>query len=161
LVPRRVAFLSRKNCFFEKSLAGREAKNFLMILPPAVIVHSREDIAAVLAPGLPVTLLSAPGFALYGGCGWWGALLEQAGYDGPALLDCGDAPGRAVEAIRLGLFGVVLAAEPLVFARVQGIAAETRTILLEAAPPALDLAKRDALRRLTAWLKGDAAGQDG
>jgi hypothetical protein len=134
-----------------------------MILPPAIIVHGREHIGAVLAPGLPVTLLSPPGFALYAGCGWWQAMLEEAGHEGPALLDCADAPGRAVEALRLGLFGLVLAAEPLIFQRVAAIAAETPTILLEAAPPALDLAEANALRRLTAWLspaRGDEAGQD-
>jgi hypothetical protein len=143
------SFFQERTAFLKKS----SKKLFMIRLPPAVIIHSREHAAAALVPDLPVTLLSAPGFALYGGCGWWQALLEQAGYDGPALLDCGDAPGRAVEAVRLGLFGVVLAAEPLIFARVQGIAAGTRTILLEAAPPALDLAKANARRLLTAWLE--------
>ncbi len=114
-------------------------------------------MGAALASGLPVTLLSAPGFALYGGCGWWQALLEQAAYQGPAFLDCADAPGRAVEAVRLGLYGLILTAEPLIFARVHAIAAELGVVLLEAAPPALDLAKHNALRRLPAWLTGDEA----
>ena len=121
-------------------------------LPFSVIVHTRQDVEAALAPSLPVTLLSAPGFALYGGCGWWEALLRQAAYKGPAFLDCADAPGRAVEAIRLGLYGLILTAEPVIFARVHAIAAESGIVLLEAAPPALDLAKHNALRRLPGWL---------
>ena len=123
-----------------------------MNLPPAVIVHNRAHVAAALGPGLPVTLLSAPGFALYGGCGWWRALMEQAEYHGPALLDCGDAPGRAMEAILLGLYGLVLAAEPLIISRIREIAAKSGVVLLEAAPPALDLAEAGAPRRLSVWL---------
>ena len=129
-------------------------------LPPAVIVHGRAHVEAALGAGLPVTLLSAPGFALYGGCGWWQALLEQADYRGPALLDCGDAPGRAMEAILLGLYGLVLAAEPLILSRVREIAAKSGTVLLEAAPPALDLAGAGALRRLSVWLAAPPAGDE-
>lgn len=85
-------------------------------------------------------------------------MLEQADYDGPALLDCGNAPGRALEAIRLGLKGIVLAAEPLILGRLAAIAAESGVLLLEAPPPALDLARMNALRRLPAWLAGDGTG---
>jgi hypothetical protein len=151
----------KKQFFPEKRRRARGTKELLMIkLPPAVIVHDHEDMGAALAPGLPVTLLSARGFALYGGCGWWQALLQQADYTGPAFLDCGDAPGRAVEAVRLELYGLILAAEPVIFGRVHAIAAESGVILLEAAPPALDLAKHNATRRLLAWLStGDEAAR--
>jgi hypothetical protein len=69
-----------------------------------------------------------------------------------SLLDCGDAPGRAVEALRLGLPGVVLTCEDSAFAVVAGIAAEQEALLLRVAPPALDMGARGAERRLAAWL---------
>ena len=41
-----------------------------MILPPAVIIHGLPHAQAALAPGLPVTLLSAP---------WAACFAESAG----------------------------------------------------------------------------------
>jgi hypothetical protein len=125
---------------------------------PAIIVHSLADAQAALAPGLPVTLLSAPGAARYAGCLWWSELLRAAGFTGEALLDCGDSPGRAVEALKLGLRGIVLTCEPAVFAAVAGIAVELGATLLPAAPTALDLAEKNAARRIWAWLTNDRAG---
>jgi hypothetical protein len=98
-----------------------------MWLPPAIIVHSLAHARAALAPGRPVTLLSAPGAALYAGCLWWAELLRAADATGPSLLDCADAT-------------------------VAAIAAAQGAVLLAAAPPALDLALRGADRKLTAWL---------
>jgi hypothetical protein len=123
-----------------------------MWLPPAIIIHSLAQARAALAPGRPVTLLSAPGAALYAGCLWWAALLRAADATGPSLLDCADAPGRALEALKLGLPGLVLACDPARFATVAAIAAAQGAVLLAAAPPALDLALRGADRKLTAWL---------
>ena len=50
--------------------------------------------------GVPVTLLSAPGAALFAGCGWWRALVEQARAEFADvaiddILDCADASGLA------------------------------------------------------------------
>jgi len=122
-----------------------------MLLRQAVIVHGLDDARAALAPGRPLTFLSAPGAALFGGCLWWAALMRAAGADF-SLLDCGGAPGRAVEALRLGLPGVVLRCEPEIFAAIAGIAAAQGAVLLQDAPPALDMAARGAARKLTAWL---------
>jgi len=117
--------------------------------PPAVIVHGLEHARLALAPGHPVTLLSAPGAALYAGCLWWQQLLAQSGHIGPALLDCAAAPGRALEALKLGLSGIILQNPPPAIAQ---IAAAQQALLLPVAPPALDLAQAGALRRLTEWL---------
>lgn len=122
-------------------------------LPPAVIVHGARDIAQALAPNLPVTLLSAPGAVLYAGCLWWRALLARADYTGPSLLDCAVAPGRAVEALALGLPGLVLAPCPA-WDEVAALAAQGGAMLLAHAPPALDLAQKGAQRRLKQWLAG-------
>jgi hypothetical protein len=121
---------------------------------PAVIVHSLAHARQALAPARPVTLLSARGAARYAGCLWWQELLAQSGHAGPALLDCGDAPGRALEALKLGLTGLVLRCPPPAFAVVAEIAAAQRAVLMAEAPPALDLAESGAVRRLLSWLSG-------
>jgi hypothetical protein len=123
-----------------------------MVLPPAVIIHSLPQARLALALGRPVTLLSAPGAALYAGCLWWQALIEAAATDSPHFLDCADAPGRAVEALKLGLPGIILTCEDVLFAAVAGIARAQGAVLLAAAPPALDLGGRGAARKLDAWL---------
>jgi hypothetical protein len=125
-----------------------------MELPPAVMVYGLDDARAALAPGRPVLLLSAPGAALFGGCLWWRALMGAAGVTGLTLLDCGDAPGRALEALRLGLPGVVLTCEAASFGVVAAVAAETGALVLPAAPAALNLGVRGAARHLAAWLAG-------
>jgi len=125
-----------------------------MNLPQAVIVHGLVDIRAALAPGRPVTLLSAPGAALYAGGLWWRELLAAAEYTGPALLDCGPAPGRAWEALKLGLRGVVLAPCPA-WDQVAEYAAAQGALLLPAPPSALDFCSPGGARRLEAWLTAD------
>jgi hypothetical protein len=123
-----------------------------MVLPPAVIIHSLPHARLALALDRPVTLLSAPGAALYAGCFWWQALIEAAETDSPHFLDCADAPGRAVEALKLGLPGLILTCEETLFMAVAGIAQAQGAVLLAAPPPALDLALRGSERKLDAWL---------
>ena len=121
------------------------------MLPPAIIVHGLAGIKAALAPGRPVTLLSAPGAALYAGGAWWAALLRAARFTGPALLDCADAPGRAWEGLALGLPGIVLLPCPA-WDQIAEYAAARNALLLQTAPPALDMAQPGAARRVGAWL---------
>ncbi|HYP64001.1 MAG TPA: hypothetical protein VEQ16_08940 [Acidocella sp.] len=127
------------------------------MLPPAIIVHGLPDIRAALAPGKAVTLLSAPGAALYAGVGWWAALLAAGNVTGPSFLDCADAPGRAWEGLALGLPGIILRPCPA-WAQVAEYAATHSALLLDAAPPALDLAAPGASRRLNDWLTGNYCG---
>ena len=134
---------------FSQARGGFKVK---CMIHKAVIVHGLEDAQAALAPGLPVTLLSAPGAALIGGCLWWRALMRAAGVKGVSLLDCADAPGRALEALRLGLPGIVFTGEASARDVIATVAARTGAVVLETAPTALDLAARGAARRLLAWL---------
>lgn len=119
-------------------------------------MHDRPQVEHLIAQHYPVTLLSPPGFACYGGCLWWHAMIT--GFDTTSLpnttslLDCADGGGRALEALRLGLPGVILAATAPNFARIAQIAAACGALLLDTAPPALDLAERGADRRLASWL---------
>jgi hypothetical protein len=128
-----------------------------MKLPPAVIVHGLAQAQAALAPGLPVTLLSAPGAAVYAGAGWWRALVLAASQDQqapPDILDCGTASGRALEALRVGQRRLVLRADPRLFEDLAGRAASLGAVLLAEPPPSLDLGAPAAARRLAAWLAG-------
>ena len=116
-----------------------------MILYQAVIVHGLAEARIALAPGLPATLLSGRGAALYAGAGWWREVMAAARAAFPGapmthLLDCGDAPGRAFEALRLGLPGLVLDALCPAFPEVARAASACGALLLDRAPPALDLA---------------------
>ncbi len=77
----------------------------------ATIIHSLEQARAVLAAahiGRPVRLESSPGAAGQHGVGWWQALTrivaaEFPGHAIEAVLDCGDAPGLALAALRAGV----------------------------------------------------------
>lgn len=128
-----------------------------MLRYPAVVVHGLTDARAALGPGRAVTLLSAPGAALFAGCGWWRALLGNVRAEFPAVpvddvLDCADASGLALAALRVGQHIIVLAREAPGWQAVAAIAQESGALLLTTRPAALDLAARGALRRLPAWL---------
>lgn len=77
----------------------------------AAVIHSLEQARAVLAAahvGRPVRLESPPGAAGQHGIGWWLALTrilaaEFPGHTIEAVLDCGDAPGLALAALRAGV----------------------------------------------------------
>ncbi len=123
---------------------------------PCVIVHGAADLAVACAPGLGLTLLSAPGAAGTLGALWWRALVRDARRSWPSLiiadrLDCGSAPGRVLEALQCGQRHLVLAPCPA-FAALATLVAAQGGSLLDVAPAALDLARRGAERRLAAWL---------
>jgi hypothetical protein len=136
-------------------------------LAPAVIVHGAPDVRRALAPARAVTLLSAPGAALYAGAGWWVALMAaaRAAHPGRAfddVLDCADAPGRAAEALRAGQRLLVLCgAPPALFARVRLMADALDAEVLPERPPALDLARPGAARRLADWLAAQGDNECG
>jgi hypothetical protein len=128
-----------------------------MVVPPAVIVHGLADARRALAPGVAVTLLSAPGAAGTMGCAWWRALVEAAraeapGVEVPDVLDCLDETGRAIEALRHGLRRLVLLPGARARDDAAARAAPLGAVLLDAPPPALDLGRPGAARHLAAWL---------
>jgi len=122
-----------------------------MSLPQAVVIYGLEHARLALAPGRKLTLLSAPGAALYAGCLWWRGVIEAAGFAGPDVLDCADAPGRALEALSVGCRHLVLLPCPA-WDSVNERAAAAGAVLLPARPEALDLARPGAERRIAAWL---------
>jgi hypothetical protein len=131
-----------------------------MQLPPAVIIHSVEHARTALAAGLPVTLLSARGAGAYAGVGWWHSVLAGARDSATAphvdILDCGEAAGRALEALRADQKRLILRADSRVFADIAERAAALGATLLASPPPALDLAPRGNARLLPSWLRPPA-----
>jgi len=123
-----------------------------------VVVHSLADARVALAPGQAVTLLSGEAATLYAGCGWWRALTAAARTEFPAvpiadLLDCGDASGQALAAVRIGLRALILTLDAPARTRVAAIVAGLGGVLLAERPSALDLADPASHRRLHEWVR--------
>jgi len=132
---------------------------------PAVVVHGIADVRAALAPALPVTLLSARGAALFAGCGWWRALVEQTWREHPGaeiadVLDCADACGLALGALRIGQRRLILDTQAPGRAAVEAVAASLGVELWALRPPALDMADRSASHRLRGWLRSRTPPDD-
>ncbi len=135
---------------------------------PAVGMHESDDarlaLEAAARAGCPaVTLLSAPDAACFMGAAWWRALVEAVATLHPQvprqdLLDCGNAAGRAAEALRLGQRGLILSSACPQREAVRERADALGAVVLASRPPALDLALPDARRRLDSWLRGAAGG---
>lgn len=133
--------------------------------PPAVVIHSLADARLALAPRRPVTLLSGEGAALYAGCGWWQALLRLVHAEFPQvpiadLLDCDDASGQALAALRIGLRHLILRPLAPGHDRVAAIVAGLNGVLLPERPPALDLANRANHRHLHEWVQARSGPDD-
>jgi hypothetical protein len=138
---------------------------------PAVVIHGLAHARMALAVGHPVTLLSATGAALFAGCGWWRAVVERVHGEHPGvpiddILDCADASGLALGALRIGQRRLVVNPTAPGWQSVAAIAASLGGEVLTSRPPALDMADRNAARRLLDWLQvrttpgdsGDALG---
>jgi hypothetical protein len=125
-----------------------------MELYPAVIVHGLPEAVLALARHRPVTLLSAPGAALYAGCGWWLALVEAARARHPDVpcidvLDCADGTGQALAALRIGLHRLVLWPEAPGREAVVAIAEQRGGFVLAAAPAVHGSVGRSRSRAVT------------
>lgn len=131
----------------------------------AVVVHDLVQAVAALraaaALGVPVVLRSAPEGAARIGALVFRETITLAALAVPgarfrAVLDCGAAPGHALNALRLGLKGVRLDAPPEVLARVADIAGQLGAIVETALDPALDLVDlADPEGACRAWLSED------
>ena len=70
----------------------------------------------------------------------------------PDMLDCADAPGRALEALALGCSRIILLDCPA-WPAVAERATMAGALLLSSRPPCLDLADPASPRRIDAWLE--------
>jgi hypothetical protein len=98
-------------------------------------------VAAALAR--PITLLTAPGAAAYGGPGFYMAMVELAQQRYPdvqvrAILDCGDDGAMAQMALQMGWRGLVLRGRATVREKIRQIAESYDAEVLARPPRALD-----------------------
>ncbi|MBX6366406.1 MAG: hypothetical protein IRZ04_00415 [Rhodospirillales bacterium] len=98
-----------------------------------VIVGSLEEARRALAAGA-TRLESYPAAGLSAGPGWFQAIVEALEAEFPgrpfeAVLDCGDAPGAALAALRRGVRRVRLCGDPAAIGRVAEIAARLGAVV--------------------------------
>jgi hypothetical protein len=124
--------------------------------------HARSALTAAQETGQFVVLDSPPSGALSLGAPVFLAIIEAAAKDAPgarfeAVLDCGDAPGAALGALRAGVPVIRLAASAPIFAKIADIARKM-SARAESEPPAgevLDLAgTEDPLAATRSFLAG-------
>lgn len=129
---------------------------------PRIVVHSlahaRAALQAAGETGTAVTLIGPPGGAAYLGTPFLLEIVGQARAAFPqakatAVVDCGDAPGLALAALRQGAEAVRLDAAPAVLAKVAEIAGRRGGRLDREDTPALDLLEHaDPLAACRGWL---------
>jgi hypothetical protein len=106
------------------------------------IIHGWADAQAALAGAREsLTLLSAAGAGGHAGAAWFAALAAQGEAAFPHVtqrwvLDCGDAPGHVLAALRAGVRAVVFTGAANLRARLASVAAGCGAELLESAPEA-------------------------
>jgi hypothetical protein len=114
-----------------------------VIADPAIVVHSLGHAVAALraasADRRRILLLSAPDAGGYAGAGWFRALVDAAHEAVPearfsAFLDCGDAIGPALAALRAGIKDVVFTGRPDVARRLANIASQQGARVATARP---------------------------
>jgi hypothetical protein len=76
------------------------------------LAHTVGALRAAAGYGRGVVLVSAAGAGAYAGPGWFSALVDAAreavpGASASAFLDCAEAPGAALAAIRMPVEGVI------------------------------------------------------
>jgi hypothetical protein len=130
------------------------------------LAHARAALGAARALKRPITLVSAAGCAGSAGPLWFKSLIDAAATEYPAavaaVLDCGDEPGMALNALRHGLKRLRVAGEPSALTRLKDIARQSgAAIETGKPPPALDLLDvRDPAAAVRAYLgprRGKAA----
>lgn len=143
-------------------MSGRNTSSKSGARRRAVTVHGLDDAmragAAAHALGVPLTLISAPAAAASMGPAWFAEMvrnLERAypDLDVEAVLDCGDAAGYAMAALRCGVRAIRFSGRPAVAGKIEDIAAAYGARLVERPYRILDPRRaRDADAALRQWL---------
>ena len=131
-------------------------------MQPAILIHGVDDARAALRAaqetGRPVTVISAPGAAAYGGPAWFDNVVRHARAECPharvtAILDCDDAAGYTLGALRYGIKHVRFDGRADVTAKLREIAAAQGATLITEEFATLDLrGARDPLATCRTWL---------
>ena len=129
----------------------------------AVIVHSLEHARAAVAAAaelrVPVELVSAGAAAGFAGPMWFLEVVRAARADYPqvpvtAVLDCGEAPGYALAALRAGCRAIRFQSRAAVVSKIAAIAKQQGAVLRGGRLRALDLLnERDPAAACRNWLR--------
>ena len=130
---------------------------------PAIRIRSLADARLVLGVarelGRRVTLTSTPGAAGFGGPLLWAQLINAARAEFPEVafddvLDCADAPGDAMAALRCRVARLSFSGRADVAAKLREMARAVGAELLDALPPSLDLeGLADPRAACVVWLR--------
>lgn len=138
---------------------------------PQIVIHGLADAVAALeaarALDVEIILLSAPGAAAFAGPAWFREVVTQAGAAVPearceAVLDCGDAPGHALAALREGVTAIAFDGSTDAAMKIRAIAEQLgcRVIDIDYAR-AFDLgASDDPAAACRAWLAREIGEND-
>ncbi len=122
------------------------------------IDHARAACAAARELDVAVHLVSAPGAASHAGPAWFREVIAAIRAEYPdaavnATLDCGDAPGHALAALRAGIGSIRFTGPKRVREKIAAIADALGATLETRSAPALDLAgAADAPAACRDWL---------
>ncbi len=114
----------------------------------AIVIHSlhhaRAAVSAAAEAGAPVTLMSGTGAGSYAGAAWFREVVAAATVEHPevpveAVLDCGDAAGHALAALRAGVKAIRYTGPPETARRVADIAEQSGAVLIQDECEVLDL----------------------
>ena len=126
------------------------------------IDEARAACDAAKIAGVPIALWSPPFGAARMGPLWFQQMIALIGEEFPdvpvdAVLDCGDAPGHALAALRQGVPLIALTARPAIRRKIEAIAAAGGARLVRRPPrifdPASPSGDRAALKK---WLDRSA-----
>jgi hypothetical protein len=128
----------------------------------AILIHGLDDARAALRAaqetGRAVTVISGPGGGAYGGPAWFDHVLREAQGEFPqaqvtAILDCDDAAGLALGALRYGIRHVRFDGREDVTIKLREIAAAQGATIITGEIATLDLrGARDPLAACRDWL---------
>lgn len=138
-----------------------------------IVIHSLEQarLAASVAAelGVPVTLASGPGGGAYAGPAWFGEIIAAVRQEQPrtaitAVLDCADAAGPALAALRWAKtaqpssFSLCFTGDEAAARSLAEMAAALGVGFLRALPVGLDFRReRDPAAACRDWLRSVAA----
>lgn len=127
-----------------------------------IIIHGVEDArtaaAAARSLGVGVRLFSAPGAVSYAGAAWFAEAVAAVQSEFPdvaieAVLDCGDAPGHALAAMRAGVKAIRCTGPRRVREKIAAIADQYDATLYDDDTPSLDISlSRHRLEDCKNWL---------
>lgn len=113
-----------------------------------IIIHGIDDariaVTAARSLGVAIRLCSAPGAVSYGGAAWFAEIVAAIRAEFPdvavdAVLDCGDAPGHAMAALRSGIKAIRVTGPRRVRDKLEALARDHGATLVDFDREALDM----------------------